>query len=1031
MAYRTAAQAKSYFDLRAIAPVGWDGLTDPQIGVYLEQASVRFDSLPWPSAFETEAQRVASDVVLGAFYEYVRALVEFRGTPPAGQRDREDADPAFASFYDLPDAVFARLTTVFPEVSGIAAARQATATTTVGGQIVQFDPAQETASQAAARFAEAELLKAQAGEVFTEQEQQTQRPMRPMAISDGTATADTTAPGAGGLDPEAVERVVDQVVPAWARDESTPIPASKLTNASATSSGLTATERGWLDRAVQADDDGINLDEREIVFTGADDTSEKRIEIPGVTIEDEGDISGSASSVETLNFVGAGVRVTQDAPNKRSVHISGSAAAGAGLSTGQVEALISANESVQSHEQFENAMRRETVLAAAVSITIAADQVNLAQRIPGFPVVPMAGEDREFLIRVGTGLHRRFDNGVLLAKASATTPTLLNDSNSVAYTESDVVYRIGHRTATREFVFSASVQGTYIVTITDSQIDLKPPARRSSTQKWGLPDLDTTALDARYSGAAEPDHGYQQPVDVAATINVAAQNRHGGPNYGGNTDSGNITFTITNTVYTVRRMQGDNDNGGFSIRLSTGGTALLEDEKIKLEGYHLRMNDGSILAFSRTRRSSDDTGAGVSEYEWPSATAMAIRVGFNNIQIFENLSKRNFVPDGTADDNDSVLTRTPDGPVWRGLGRASLEPLFASQNGTGITVNAANNTGPVNDLDLVDAKYDLDNTNLTGIIEVEATLFFSTRSNTQFSFSPDEVVTLKRITGFVSLSTLRAATLWVRGSTNGPEIGRWDVWNGSSDRVGRVIMRIGRQSDGRFGPFLHYVTNAGSTTGGNFSTSHTRRLTLVHNDVPPATEEGGRGRLICEGAIPAGVHAANTLVRVVWSIMDPFGGSGNNQFVGGSDGTLTMPVLLPLVDAGFVAETEVNNAVVQRSWIPASALQPTGRRQDTGGNFSVYFKLSFTPYGPTPNNQVRAINAEYQRQLSGRHRDALRLYGAGGIALLANTKLKLYEWLAAPRGPKGEQGDQGEAGITVMIDGVVQRGVRTINFRTS
>ena len=1026
MAYQTAAQAKSYFDLRAVAPVGWASLTDPQIGVYLEQASVRFDSLPWPSNFDTEAVRVANDVILGAFYEYTRALVEYQGTPPPGQRDRDETDEAFASFYDLPDAVFARLTTIFPEVSGIATARQATATTMVGDTAVAYDPNQETASQAAERFARAELIKAQTGEVLTEAEQVTQRPMRPMAISDGDAMPDTTAPGAGGLDTAAVTRAVKEEVADWAEQgNNDPIPASKLVNSTAVSSGLTATERGWLDKAVQADDDGINLDEREIVFTGADDTSEKRIEIPGLTVEDEGNIQGGANSVETINFVGAGVRVTQDAPNKRSVHITGTAD-GSGLSPAQVEALVSANESVQSHEQFEAAMRRETVLASAVSITIAADQVNLAQRIPGFPVVPVAGEDREFLIKVNNGLHYRFDNGVLLAKQSATTPTLLNDSDSVSYTESDTVFRIGHRTATREFVFAASVAGTYLVTLTDSQIDLKPQARRSSTEKWGLSDLDTTALDNRYAGVAEPDHGYQQPVDIAATITVTAQNAHGGANYGGNTDTGNVTFTIDSTIYTIRRIQGDSDDGGISVRLSTGGTVLLEDEKVKLEGYHLLMNDGSVLAFSRTRRSSDDTGSGISEYEWPSATTTALAVGLNTLQIYENLDRRNFVPTGTAEDNDDVLVRTPTGPEWRNFGRTSLEPMYPTDSGTGISPTALNRDGPQAALDLTDAKFDVDNSGLSGIVECEATLTFTTRSDTQFSFASDGIVTSLRVTSFFSLKDLRASTVWASGTRNGVEIGRWNIWRGSTDRVGRIYWMAARQSDGRIGTYLQYVSNQSSTTSGNCAVSLSRRLIFLHNDI--AVGDGAaKGKKIAECTIPTGVLTAGQYQNINWTVEPEF----TDDYYGGGGGlnVNNRCTMRP----GWVLEGTVNGEIVSCSWIPSSALF-AGPRSNTDVNYTQNYKVALsTQVTGTPARVYRAVNIQFQRELSQRQsdRDGFWIYGAGGAAIAANTKLEMYEWVGGKRGPAGEKGDQGEPGITVMINGVVQTGVRTINFRTS
>ena len=243
--------------------------------------------------------------------------------------------------------------------------------------------------------------------------------------------------------------------------------------------GLTTQQLADLRSSI--DREGISISGRDIEFVDHEGIS-VTVTVPGITVLDEGTIlladgrTASADQVDELVFTGTDVTAAR-LGNRVTVTFSG-------LTVAQVEGLIAAHGSLTQLEQFEAALRTETAIITAVSTTVSSP--NTAVRFTGLPKVPAADHDRELVVRVGAGLHHRIDVSTLRAKATATRPTLLDDTNSVPFVDGDDTFRIAREAGDDALLFSASTAATYAVTITDSQIDLQPAARRSA------PPLATT-----------------------------------------------------------------------------------------------------------------------------------------------------------------------------------------------------------------------------------------------------------------------------------------------------------------------------------------------------------------------------------------------------------------------------------------------------------------------------------------------------------------------------------------------------------
>ena len=271
---------------------------------------------------------------------------------------------------------------------------------------------------------------------------------------------------AAGLDRAALIALIDARIAAGGGGGNGDMPAQP-------GAGLTSQQLADLQSSI--DREGISISGRTIEYVDHEGRSVS-IDVPGITVLDESTIllsgqgSASAALVDELIFVGANVTAAR-VGNAVTVTISG-------LTVAQVNGLIAGHESVGEFAEFEAALRTETAIVSAVSVNVSAP--NIASRITGNPEVPAADHDRELVVRVGAGLHHRIDVSTLRAKAAATLPTTLDDTNSVPFVDGDDTFRLGRQAGDDEILFSASTASTYVVSITDSLIDIQPEVRRSA-----------------------------------------------------------------------------------------------------------------------------------------------------------------------------------------------------------------------------------------------------------------------------------------------------------------------------------------------------------------------------------------------------------------------------------------------------------------------------------------------------------------------------------------------------------------------
>ena len=344
--------------------------------------------------------------------------------------------------------------------------------------------------------------------------------------------------------------------------------------------GMTAQQLADLQSSI--DREGISISGRTIQYVDHEGRSVS-IDVPGITVLDEstillsGEGSISSNQVDELIFAGANVAATRTG-NSVTVTVSG-------LSVAQVNALIAGHEDVGELAEFEAALRTETAIVTRTNVAVSAP--NIASRVlntQGTTIqVPDDDHDRELIVRVGTGLHHRVDVSTLRAKATATRPTTLDDSNSVPFTEGDDTFRLARGSGDDEILFSSTTAATYAVTITDSLIDLQPEARRSSAP---LATTIREAIQAAVTGdvtlAADGDK-------LSATLKA------------GNIDPADVRFDAGTNV--AGRLVAINDQ-------VTGFEGLEGSAVARLAGLNVTsLFDGSTVGLAVVNSSQDVTSA--------------------------------------------------------------------------------------------------------------------------------------------------------------------------------------------------------------------------------------------------------------------------------------------------------------------------------------------------------------------------------------------------------------------------------------
>ena len=178
-----------------------------------------------------------------------------------------------------------------------------------------------------------------------------------------------------------------------------------------------------------------------------------------------------------------------------------------------------------------------------------------------------------------------------------------------------------------------------------------------------------------------------------------------------------------------------------------------------------------------------------------------------------------------------------------------------------------------------------------------------------------------------------------------------------------------------------YTGNAGKIPQVNAGETALEYLT------PPmsvAGRVGGKGRKIAtSGNLPAQVIAAGTTINMTWVIESAFTSEYST-----SGGRLFVPRCVD--HPGWFIDVMVGSEAASCSWVPSNALEPTNNQSYAGANFQQVYRLGCTVYGGTAGN--RAINMRFQRQQTSSHLDAFDFYGGGQAAILANTKVVIYEW---------------------------------------
>ena len=271
--------------------------------------------------------------------------------------------------------------------------------------------------------------------------------------------------------------------------------------------GLTVEQAADLAGAVQYA--GLTLSDRDLSVADSEGNV-KTLTIPGITVRDESLVLGNANGVVQLSFVGPNVAAVRNG-DQVTVTITG-------VSVAEVNTLVAAHESVGDLERFEAALRYENNLVTGASVTIGLS--NAAGQIPGHPTVPPSTFDRQLVFRQGTGLHQRFTVGDLLAKPSVTDSQQLDDGNSLSWRESDVTFRVARERGTNRFLFSADTPSTYLLTITDSQVDVQGWARLSSAARMPAAKLPAQIPAGNLPAAALAGRSEAQ---VSAAIRAAVR----------------------------------------------------------------------------------------------------------------------------------------------------------------------------------------------------------------------------------------------------------------------------------------------------------------------------------------------------------------------------------------------------------------------------------------------------------------------------------------------------------------------------
>ena len=335
-----------------------------------------------------------------------------------------------------------------------------------------------------------------------------------------------------------------------------------------------------------------------------------------------------------------------------------------------------------------------------------------------------------------------------------------------------------------------------------------------------------------------------------------------------------------------------------------------------------------------------------------------------------------------------------------------------------------------------------DDDNMSGLIELEATLTLATQSNASLglgSVGTSSITfsnfffarTLRDLPAFDAMTPnwtaqsrlVRTATVYWHNPTTGAE-----------EDLGRIQLRIGRGSDGA----LRYIWRWRTGTAGtwNLTFGVTLRAAFIHQE-PPASADTIRAGL--RGSLRATSSVLNTATVADGTGFAPPTGwtiapssPGYNRGGPSPHNLLLVPTVAPSGVNGLWIVSKVGTVERHAVFIPWGPGVLTTEGTDHDAEVVLFFQAEPPALGgiSTPQRIIvrwRVNQAGYSEIL---------LVG-DGTALPANSTIEVYEAGVTLTGLKGEKGDKGDPGAGTALDfendGTALAGtgaVDTINFNT-
>jgi len=243
------------------------------------------------------------------------------------------------------------------------------------------------------------------------------------------------------------------------------------------------------------DVNGISSSGRQIDFYSNDGRTTNQINVPGITVSDEGTVVDVGTLGATqIDFHGSSVTVSRVTDGVARVTITGGTGGG-GPTNDDITSLIESNPDVVRSGEFESAMRYKRDLVRGVSFT---QGLSLAAgRIPTSPMVGPREEDMFLEVTVAGDAVYRFLQTTLLNLPAVNDSDQLSSGNSITWTGSNSSneYHIAHA-SNGEILFAADNIGSYNLTIVADHIDLEGFARRSTSTTVPVGKLGTGTADS-------------------------------------------------------------------------------------------------------------------------------------------------------------------------------------------------------------------------------------------------------------------------------------------------------------------------------------------------------------------------------------------------------------------------------------------------------------------------------------------------------------------------------------------------------